>query len=228
MKNKILLLLLSFLFITSAFALENPATWIELGFSKSIIKNLKVEFNPELRLRGDYQIDTYIIEGGLSYKAHKYLTVASYYRFENEYDYKNKTTNAYEGQRSSNRIAFDAKSGFDLKRFDFQFRLRYTQGLYANNDASEFRYRAKIGYNIKGIKLLPFASIELFHDQSVLDLERENISGGLKSIDKIRYTGGFSYTINKKNEVTLFYRLQDNRVKDETVNILGLGYSLDF
>jgi len=227
MKNKILLLLTCLLFITSAYAQDNPATWIELGFSKKIIKNLKVEFNPELRLRGDYQVDTYIIEGGLSYRLHKYLTLASYYRYENAYDYK-KSTGAYKDQVSLNRIAFDAKSGFDLKRFDFQFRLRYTQGLYTNNDASEFRYRAKLAYNIKGLKLLPFASVELFHDQSVLDLDRENISGGLKSIDKIRYTGGFSYEINKKNEVTLFYRLQDNRAKKESVNILGIGYSLDF
>lgn len=224
MKNRILLLLLPLLFISSAYALDNPATWIELGFSKKIIKNLKVEFNPELRLRGDYQVDTYILEAGVSYKLHKYLTLASYYRYENENNFREKRQ-IYEWE-SSNRIAFDAKSGFDLNRFDFQFRLRYTQGLYDNNDASEFRYRAKIAYNIKGAKLQPFASVELFHDQSVPN--RDNISGGLKSIDKIRYTGGFSYAINKKNEVTLFYRLQDDRSKDETVNIMGIGYSLDF
>ena len=135
---------------------------------------------------------------------------------EYEYVYSN---------NSANRLAFDIKSGFDLNRFGFQFRIRYTKGLYVNSNASEFRYRAKVDYDIKGSKIIPFISVELFNDRSIIEADRALISGGLKSFDKIRYTGGLSYTINKNNEVTLFYRLQDNRVKDQTVNIIGLGYS---
>jgi hypothetical protein len=227
LRNKILLFILYVLFAISTFAQNGLSTWYELGFSKKIVKNLKIEFNPELRLFGGFKMDTYILEGGLSYKLHKYLTLAGYYRHENAYDYK-KSTGAYKGQKPSSRLAFDAKSGFNLNRFAFQFRLRYTNGVYQNNEASEFRYRAKIDYDIKGSKFSPYASVELFHDRSIPEIEREFISGGLKSIDKIRYTGGISYKINKNNELNLFYRLQDNRFKDETANILGLGYSLDF
>ena len=227
MKNKILLLLLVFCLTFSGFAQKFPATWIELGVSKKIVENLKIELNPELRLLDSLKMDSYILEGGLSYKLHKYLTVASYFRYEDEYKYKKKS-GKYKGQESSNRLAFDAKSGFELQRFNFQFRLRFTQGLYANNDASEFRFRTKIDYDIKGSKFVPFVSVEIFNDQTILSVDRETISGGLKNIDKIRYTAGVSYAINKNNEANLYYRLQDSRINDKITNILGLGYSLDF
>jgi len=278
-KNRLFLLILSLVLTCSVYAQEGPSTWFELGFSKKLAKNLKFEFNPELRLRdavlgdsvfviqGDpdvlkmdstYQLkmDSYILEGGLSYKLHKYLTVAGYYRFEEEYNSKYKRKKDAAGnnikpkqydyvssRNSSNRLAFDLKSGFDLKRFGFQFRIRYTKGLYSNNNTSEFRYRAKVDYNIKNSKLLPFASIEAFHDNTILKHSRDSISGGFKTFDKIRYTGGLSYALNKNNEFTLFYRLQNNRfvgvensrpgimpkdLKEAKLNIIGLGYSHDF
>ncbi len=249
MGNRVVFILIFLLLASVANAQNNPSIWTELEFSKKITKKLKVEFNPELRLldafkmdsTDGYKIDSYILEGGLSYKLNKFVTVASYYRFEEEFDakYKRKldengnrvVPKEYEyvySEKSLNRLAFDLKSGFDLSRFAFQVRIRYTQGLYTNNAASEWRYRGKVDYNIKGIKLVPFATVELFHDQSVLDVERDNISGGMKSIDKIRYTAGFAYSLNKNNDINLFYRLQDNRVKNENTNILGLGFSHNF
>lgn len=219
MKNKIILLAITVLFTFSGYTQSEPSTWVELEFSKKIIKNLKIEFNPELRLFGGFEMDSYILEGGLSYKLHKYLTLAGYYRYENEYNYREKRQ-IYEWEPAS-RLAFDAKSGFELKRFDFQFRLRYTNGTdfdeTTNDKASYFRYRVKIDYDIKGSKLAPFISVESFHDLL------------LKDIDKTRYTGGLAYPINKSNELSLFYRLQDYSEADkESMDIIGVGYSLKF
>jgi len=219
MKNKIILLAIAVLFTISGYTQSEPATWVELEFSKKIIKNLKIEFNPELRLFGGFEMDSYILEGGLSYKLHKYLTLAGYYRYENEYNYREKRQ-IYEWEPAS-RLAFDAKSGFKLKRFDFQFRLRYTNGTdfdeTTDDKASYFRYRAKIDYDIKGSKLAPFISVEAFHDLL------------LKDIDKTRYTSGLAYPINKSNELSLFYRLQDYSEADkESMDIIGIGYSLKF
>jgi len=219
MKQRIYLLVLALFFTFSGFAQSQPSTWVELEFSKKIIQNLKVEFNPELRMFGGFEMDSYILEGGLSYKLHKYLTLAGYYRFENEYNYREKRE-IYEWEPAS-RIAFDAKSGFELKRFDFQFRLRYTNGSdfddTTDDKASFFRYRAKVDYDVKNSKLIPFASVEAFHDLIA------------KEVDKMRYTGGLAYPINKKNELSLFYRLQDySETGKESMNILGIGYSLKF
>lgn len=219
MKRTKLLLILPFLLGLSGYAQNGPSTWIELEFSKKIVRNLKIEFNPELRLLSDFKKDTYILEGGLSYKLHKYLTIAGYYRYENQYDYK-KSTGEYKGQIASNRIAFDAKSGFSIYRFDFQFRVRYTNGAdfdqTTDDRTSYFRYRTKIDYDIKNSKLVPYLSVEAFHDLILND------------IDKMRYTGGLSYPINKSNEVSLFYRLQDYSGVKSSIDIIGLGYSLKF
>ncbi|MBV5314406.1 MAG: DUF2490 domain-containing protein [Prolixibacteraceae bacterium] len=219
MNKRISTLLLFVLFAGSVFAQSEPSTWVELEFSKKIVKNLKVEFNPELRLFGGFEMDSYILEGGLSYKLHKYLTLAGYYRFENEYNYREKRE-IYEWEPAS-RLSFDAKSGFEFKRFNFQFRLRYTNGTdfddTTDDKASYFRYRVKADYDIKGSRLVPFVSFEAFHDLI------------LKDVDKMRYTGGLSYPINKNNDLSLFYRLQDySEVDKESMDIIGIGYSLKF
>ena len=227
-KNKILIFILSLFISTAAIAQSNPSTWIELGFSKKIVKNLKVEFNPELRFFNDFKMDSYILEGGLSYKLHDYLTVAGYYRYENTNDYKpNREVYVWE---ASNRFAFDAKTGFDIQRFDVSFRLRYTNGAEVDRPDEErlsfLRYRTKIDYDIKGSKFIPYASLEAFHDL------KENY------FDKIRYTGGLAYPLNNDNELSLFYRLQDCLEdpsidealvdKKESMHIIGIGYSLKF
>ncbi len=226
MRNKLILLFLGFCLAGSVSAQDGPSTWIELEFSKKIIKDLKVEINPELRMYGGFEMDSYIFEGGLSYKIHKYLSVGGYYRYENEYKYKN-STGEYKGQEASNRLAFDAKSGFELDRFNLSFRIRYTNGgdydQTTDDKVSYFRYRVKVDYDIKGSKFVPFASVELLHDLIY------------KEIDRTRYTAGLNYPINKHHEVGLFYRLQDYyETKDKpgeqkkSMNIIGIGYSLSF
>lgn len=221
MKHKIGLLIIAFLLAFSGYTQEGPSTWLEAEFSKKIVKNLKVEFNPELRLLGGFEMDSYILEGGLSYKVHDFLTIAGYYRYENERNFREKRE-IYEWE-PSNRFAFDAKTGFEWKRFDTQFRLRYTNGSdfddATDNKDSFFRYRVKIDYNIKGQKLNPFVSVEAFHDLVLEDFE------------KMRYTAGLNYPINKKSEIGLFYRLQDylemnDEDPKESLHIIGLGYSL--
>lgn len=221
-RNKLLTVLLSVLLASAAVAQSGPRTWAELEFSKKIIKNLKLEFNPELRFFNDLKMDRYIFDGGLSYKLHKYLTIGGYYRYENINDYKPKK-DIYVWE-SSNRLALDAKTDFDIERFNLSFRLRYTSGAKVaqagDGNDSYFRYRAKADYNIKGSKIVPYVSYEAFHDL------KQNY------FDKIRYTGGLAYPLNKNNEISLFYRLQDylelNSIEDkkESINIIGVGYSL--
>lgn len=219
MRTKITLLVIAILISFAGYAGSGPSTWAELEFSKKIVKNLKVEFNPELRLLNNYKMDAYILEGGLSYKMYKYLTLAAYYRYENEWDYK-KSTGAYKGQIGLNRLAFDAKTGFSFRRFDLAFRIRYTKSILddsSDNEKSFFRYRAKIGYDIKSSKFVPYVSAEAFHD-----LQAEKFT-------KYRYTAGLDYSINSKNEIGLFYRIQDYTETDkESINIIGIGYNFKF
>jgi hypothetical protein len=214
-------------FSFSAFAQKFPATWFEVGISKEIAKNLKLEFNPELRFLDSLKMDSYILEGGLSYKVHKYFSLAGFYRFDQVYKYKKKN-GEYKGQESLNMLAFDAKSGIDVSRFGISARLRYTHGIFDFNNASEIRFRTKLDYNIRNCKFSPYASVEFFHDYLILDVEREVISGYFNGVDKIRYVVGTSYAFNKNHELSVYYRIQDNRIKNETNNVIGIGYNFDF
>ncbi len=188
-------------------------TWYAIEASKKITSNLKFEITPELRFEPGLSLSEYIIESGLSYKVIKKLTVGGYYRYSGEEKKK--------GTQTSNRFAFDAKSGFDLNRLAFSFRLRYTNSTDNYNEETDhssfFRYRIKIDYDIPKSKFEPFASVELFH----------NLKAG--EISKTRYTGGLSYAFNKKNELSLYYRIQDfNAADDPTNHIIGVGYSIQF
>lgn len=224
MRNlKVLISLLSLFLSISVYAQNGPYPWVEVELSKKIVRNLKVEFNPELRFFNDFKIDTYILEGGLSYKLHDYLTVAGFYRYENTNDYKPKR-DVYVWE-PSNRFAFDAKTGFDIQRFELSFRLRYTNGAEIDNPDEDrysfLRYRTKIEYDIRGSKIIPYVSAEAFHELK------------LNYFDKMRYTGGLAFPLNKDNEIGLFYRLQDYYEYDDllddkkkSIYIIGIGYSL--
>jgi long-subunit fatty acid transport protein len=189
-----------------------PATWFEFGISKKITKSLKLEFTPELRYFEDFKLDSYILEGGIVYKVQKYLSLGTLYRFENEYKVKKDMFSP------SHRGEFFAASGFDFNRFKFQLRVLYVNDLgiapATNNEASYFRYRAKLAYDIKSTDLTTYISTELYHDLIV------------KEIDKLKYTIGLAYALKKKFEIGLFYRIQQKPIEMTTDHIIGIGCEL--
>lgn len=82
----------------------------------------------------------------------------------------------------------------------------------SNNQASYFRYRAKLVYDIISTGLTPYISVELYHDLII------------KDIDKKRYTIGLSYSLKKQHEFALFYRIQQKPAEKSSDHILGIGY----
>ena len=193
-------------------SLNWPFTWFELEISKKLNKNLKMQFNPELRYFENFKLDSYILEGGLSYKVNKYLSFGSLYRFENEYKAKK------DKFKPSHRGEFDAVTGFLINRFDMKLRIRYVNDLGIepenNNNASYFRYRLKLEYDINSSKIKPYISVEIYHDLI------------FKQIDKIKYTAGLSYPMKKLCEFTLFYRFQQKPPNASADHILGIGFGL--
>lgn len=78
------------------------------------------------------------------------------------------------------------------------------------------RSRLQVAYDIKNVPFEPYASCEMYHDDS-----------GLK---KTRYTIGGDYKIAKTHSIGLYYRYQDFSGSDEgeSTHILGLGYKFKF
>lgn len=82
----------------------------------------------------------------------------------------------------------------------------------------KLRTRLAVSYDIKKCPFEPFAEIEVYNN---LDNEME--------FDKVRYTLGTEYKINKKNKLKVFYRYQDYADIDEVSgHVLGLGYAFEF
>lgn len=87
----------------------------------------------------------------------------------------------------------------------------------AKND-HKLRSRLAVSYDIKKCPFEPFIEVEVYNQ---LD--------NAFAYDKIRYTIGTEYKINKEHKLTLYYRCQDYADTDEVVNhVLGIGYAFEF
>ena len=82
----------------------------------------------------------------------------------------------------------------------------------------KLRSRLSVSYDIKQCPFEPFAEVEVYN-------ELDNAF----AYDKIRYTVGTDYKINKEHKLTLYYRYQDYADVDEVSgHVLGVGYAFEF
>ncbi|MBN2634676.1 MAG: DUF2490 domain-containing protein [Prolixibacteraceae bacterium] len=204
------LLLIIFLFIYSAgFSQKNFGTWIELELNKEIVNDVEISFVPEIRFDENFSVDEYIFEGKLGYEPFKFVGFAGSYRYNTEI--KNK------GNEITHRIAFDITGKTDFNRFDASLRARFTN----DSDGDElrsfyFRPRVKLSYNIKGSKLEPYTSYELF-----ANLKESNLF-------KQRFDFGAQRKLGDFHRIGIYYRLQDYFSDKTSQNILGIDYRFKF
>lgn len=189
---------------------DNFGTWFELEFRKDFLKQFSFSLVPEFRFQDQFKLDEYMIQGKLAYSPFSFLSIAGTYRLGTEI--KNK------GNFHYNRIALDLQASHEFDRFEASLRTRYTNSseLDGDDEGQFFRPRIKIEYNIKGNKITPFASYELFHD--LID----------KELQKSRIDLGFTRKVGKLHRVGLYYRLQDYFTGRNSKHIVGIDYRLRF
>ena len=106
---------------------------------------------------------------------------------------------------------------FERSGWDYGNPEMITDEKKSKND-HKLRSRFAVSYDIKKCPFEPFAEVEVYNK---LDYAF--------AYDKIRYTIGTDYKINKKNKLTLYYRYQDYAAVDEVSgHVLGLGYAFEF
>lgn len=212
MKRLVLVLIVLCLGYTSIQAKTDKfGTWIELTFTKKIIKGLEFSVIPEIRLQDDFTVDEYIFEGKLGYKAFKFLELSASYRYNT--NVKNK------GNEVSNNFVFDATGKTSYKRYDGSLRFRFTNDYDTGDDPLEtvyFRPRAKLKYNIRKVKIDPYVCYELFY----------NINN--KDLYKGRYDIGVTRDLAKRHKMGLYYRNQDYFSNRNSIHILGIDYGFKF
>lgn len=112
---------------------------------------------------------------------------------------------------------FERSEQWDYERPDFAGPEMLTDAKNAKSD-HKLRSRLQVSYDIKKCPFEPFAEVEVYN-------ELDNAF----ALNKVRYTVGTEYKINKKNKLKLYYRYQDYAEIDEVSgHVLGLGYAFDF
>jgi len=185
-------------------------TWIELTFTKKFLKDFEFSIIPEFRLQDDFTMDEYIFEGKLGYEPFKFLAVSAGYRYN--------TNVKNSGNEVTHSGVFDITGKTDFNRFKASLRARFTNDTDFGDPWTSyyFRPRAKLSYNIKGIKAEPYVSYEVYHSF------REN------TYYKGKFDIGFDRKFNKHHEVGLYYRLNDFYSDRNSIHILGINYGFKF
>ena len=180
-------------------------TWVELEFTKEFLKKFEFSLIPEVRWQDDFTVDKYQFDARLGYEPFKFLDLAVAYR--------NKTNVRDGGNENTNRFVFDIAGKEKFGRFDAALRTRITN--YSDDSDEKITYvrpRIKFVYDIKGNKIAPFTSYELFND----------IRG--KEWTKGRFDVGFTRKFGKVHRIGIYYRLQDYFSDRNSINIIGFDY----
>jgi len=193
-----------------------------VDISKKIAK-VNIAFAEEFRLRDNFSTaDRFSTSLDVNYKPWKYLKIGGVYNLINQ-------NHEAKGWEIRHRYYFYATGNYTFNRFTIFLRERF-QSTYRvgiketakrSNPKLFLRSRLKLEYDIKKTKFEPYVSVEFYKP---LNDPVDN------KMNKIRYTAGSSYKLNKRNTFDLFYRY-DNFIDDDEVsgrNVVGIGYSYSF
>lgn len=197
--------------------------WTSASLSFKILPKLKASVEEEFRLRDKSgSIDRFESTLDLSYKFNKYISASGGYVLIN-YNHPEKSW------ETRHRFYLDAQGEYSFCRFKIGLRERF-QSTYRigisrteNRANPKFYLRSRIlgSYDIRKSGFSPFGSVELYY---TLNDPQEN------NFNKIRYTIGTKYRIDKKSVLSLYYRyVAGTDYEDiEGVSISGLSYSFTF
>lgn len=208
---------------SAASAQESWGSSLTLEQSKRLFRKLDISLEEEFRLRDNFSTSDRI-SGALdiSYKPFKYLKAGGAYNpiyFNHE----------KKGWEMRHRYYFYATGSYTYRRFTLSLRERFQSTYRVDvketatraNPKQVLRSRLKLAYDGNKTRFEPYLSAEFYKP---LNDPTDN------SINKMRYTAGTAYKLNKQHAVELFYRYTNFMDDDDTsgTNMIGIGYSFRF
>lgn len=204
----------------TAFAQDKDfGVWTSVEAEKKILPGLTASVEGEFRTRNDLgTVDRYSGSIGLSYR------IWSFLKFGGEYSYI-RFNHDKRGWENGHRYNLFVTGSYKWQRFNISLRERYQhtyrKGVSSTqkraNPKDMLRSRAQVAYDIRKSPFTPYVSMELYH---TLNDPQDN------GLEKIRYTFGTHYKLNKRHSFQLFYRFQDDRSGDPDLHVFGAGYSV--
>ena len=237
---------------------DDFGTILSVEADKKINKKLTVSLDAEMRTRDDVKtVDRWSAGLQVSYKLLSWLKASAGYSFlydnnerisyyeEGDGKVKRGVVNAgdpkkcaqYWGTRHRFQVSLTGshklgKLELSLReRWQYTYRPEYTvderwsffddeydgeEHTYRGKGKNVLRSRLQAEYKVKGFPGTPYAHVELFNAWN---------------LEKVRYTLGYDWKINKQHTVGLFYRYQTvNNDDDNEANrhLIGLSYHLKF
>lgn len=197
-------------------------SWGSLNLKYKINKKWKIGLEQQFRFSDNSsETDSYFTELSTDYSFSKNVFGGIGFRYLRQNDNIGKI----QGFENHTRLHFDLGYQHEIKRINFEYRLRFQtknelgkskeEGDYANN---HLRLKAVVGYNIKKWKLDPEFSGEIF---------RHYEKGEVNGYNKFRLTIGTKYKTKSIGKIGMFYRMERelNTSYPKTTNILGLKYT---
>ncbi|MFZ9028465.1 MAG: DUF2490 domain-containing protein [Crocinitomicaceae bacterium] len=215
MKNLILLLfigLISGVYAQDSVLVRDFESWNGISLKKSFLeKKLNLQLTQEFRFNSNStRLNNYFTEIGADYEIIKGLEAGLGFRF-----IRNNTKKGYLNEQRFN-ADLSYKHKIDRLSLGYRFRYQNRNEIGVSKDdgddpVSKYRFRLKVGYNIKNWKLDPYLSTEVFYATETSRVnyvptitEVENIAG----FQKLRFTLGTSYKINDVLKLNGFYRIE--------------------
>ncbi|MDA9775698.1 DUF2490 domain-containing protein [Flavobacteriales bacterium] len=199
-------------------------TWTSAGVTMKLNKDWKFTLSEQLRLKTNSTIvDNYFTELEAKYSGLKGFELGVGLRYIKNNDNQGKI----QGYESHFRYNLDLGYKHKLGDFKMGYRVRFqnknelgVSELEGDEAINKLRIKLGTEYNIKGWKLDPKASVEMF-----------NVLG--TGFDKLRLTVGTSYGLKKYGDISLFYRMERELMPTyvdypKTTNIIGLNYTYTF
>lgn len=201
-------------------------TWTSAEVNLKINKTWSFGLQEQVRLdNNSTELKSFFTEFTTKYKLSKNIELGTGLRFTNKND--------NEGKIQENehyfRYHFDASFKHKINRFDFKYRLRYSNSNERNVDklsgdipVQYFRLKTSVGYNIKNWKLDPEFSGEIFN--------KYIYNGQSNGLDYFRLTIGSSYKTKSFGKIGLYYRMEKeiSSFYPKTTNIIQLKYIYTF
>jgi hypothetical protein len=207
MKRLFFLGLLIVIFNTAANSQEIYARYA-FGLEWEPLKNLTMELKPEIHALNFQEPTEWLIDYGLEYNLWKFLEIGGSLRLDHEFDAKNPVYVL--------RYSADITLKQDVRRFDIQFRTRYSN--YTEYDEvpeyrNALRLKGKLGYNIRKCKADPEIFVEYY-------LRSREMVGF-----KVKYGGYIDWNLPRRHTLKFGYFYQDYPIREKHIHVVDVTWS---
>ncbi|MBN2166158.1 MAG: DUF2490 domain-containing protein [Marinilabiliaceae bacterium] len=211
------------IFFQSANAQEHDFRgWYSVTVDYEFFDLIDCSVSPQLRFMENHaELDSWLIDADVSYKASDWFRVGALYRYQMETDHGILEDRIH-------RFGVMGKFSYRIKPFDIYYRTQY-QYEYKNMYSSKnglipekvWRHKIQAKFDKKKIDFKPFVSFEYFRTMfPPVDIGKQ----------KIRIKAGSEYKINKQYSVSLSYVFQKGIMEPDPAlaHTIAIDINFDF